>query len=86
MWFIASVAWAAESNNLQDDLESFSTCANVQYVDRETHNADYQTFVQANISIVSCCLLQSYCLLLFYSGVWFLEHICLGLSHLVGID
>ena len=86
MWFILSVVWAAESNNLQDDLESFSTCGNQEDAGIRTYNADYQTFVQANISIVSCCLLQSYCLLLFYSGVWILEHVCLGLSHLVGID
>ena len=52
MWFIASVAWAAESNQLQDDLEDLATCeraaANVT-----TTDTDYQTFVQVNISIVS---------------------------------
>jgi len=63
MWFIASVTWAAESNNLQDDLKTFSTCNDQnqrsQNVDDRTYNADYQTFVQANISIVRYCVIQS---------------------------
>lgn len=51
MWFIASVAWAAESNQLQDDLEDLANCErNDNY---QTSDTDYQTFVQVNISIVS---------------------------------
>ena len=54
MWFIASVAWAAESNQLQDDLEDIATCERTQGVqDKTTYREDYQTFVQVNISIVS---------------------------------
>ena len=48
MWFIASVAWAAESNQLQDDLENIASCSGAN-----TRDSDYQTFVQVNISIVS---------------------------------
>ena len=51
MWFIASVAWAAESNKLQDDLEKTSSCESFGF--GRTIDRDYQTFVQANISIVS---------------------------------
>lgn len=52
MWFIASVAWAAESNQLQDDLEDITSCRS--FSDSEgTLDEDNQTFVQANISIVS---------------------------------
>lgn len=47
MWFIASVAWAAESNQLQDDLENIASCSGAN-----TRDSDYQTFVQVNISIV----------------------------------
>lgn len=54
MWFVASIAWAAESHQLQNDLEEISTCDRVEGVtDDRTRDRDYQTFVQANISIVS---------------------------------
>lgn len=53
MWFIASVAWAAESNQLQDDLEKIASCPRTEGAGSETFNEDYQTFVQVNISIVS---------------------------------
>lgn len=50
MWFIASVAWAAESNQLQDDLEDLAKCG---VFGLAASDDDYQTFVQVNISIVS---------------------------------
>ena len=52
MWFIASVAWAAESNQLQDDLEDVANCEEAM-INGTTYGTDNQTFVQANISIVS---------------------------------
>lgn len=54
MWFAASVAWAAESNNLQDDLEKIAAC-DWQFPNRPSNQVsdDHQTFVQVNISIVS---------------------------------
>ena len=53
MWFIASVAWAAESNQLQDYLEGRASCRLFMDAVGRTYDTDYQTFVQANISIVS---------------------------------
>lgn len=50
MWFIASVAWAAESNQLQDDLEDLANCERND--NNQISDTDYQTFVQVNISIV----------------------------------
>ena len=63
MWFIASVAWAAESNQLQDDLEDLATCDGATGNGR-TYDTDYQTFVQANISIVSKNDASMYCFLI----------------------
>ena len=69
MWFIASVAWAAESNQLQDDLEDLATCKGATRtggatVAGSTYDTDYQTFVQANISIVSKNNVSMYCFLI----------------------
>ena len=58
MWFIASVAWAAESNQLQGDLEDIASCESFIDANGRTGDKDYQTFVQANISIVSISCLH----------------------------
>ena len=59
MWFIASVAWAAESFQLQGDLEDKAKCESFVDTIGRTTDTDDQTFVQVNISIVSilciCC-------------------------------
>ena len=53
MWFIASVVWAAESIQLKDKLEKVSSCTLLEDAVGRTFGIDNQTFIQANISIVS---------------------------------